>query len=234
MAVAVEERAATQWRERQGKPPRLRLAGEEFLEQHRPARHLGGAAVLDDRRDLVAEREQAARLEADDRHAARSIGCERRERALGLFTCLVDAAHGEESAAAAQRPRAAVGGGRDLDAVAAGAQHRERGAQVFRLEVAVEGVGEEDDVAVGSVGIVACAAAAVPSSDAAAPSPTLPRKRERGLVAARASASRNQSPRQRGSVRRAENSARLSDSAAAPGMRSRKLNSQGKRAAIGA
>ena len=145
--MAVEERAAAQRRERQGEPPGPRLGGEEFFEQHRAARHLGGAVILDDGRDFVAEREQAARLEADDRHAARRIGCERREGALGLLPRFVDAADGEEGAAAAQRSRAAVGRRRDLDAVAAGAQDAERSAQVFRLEVAVEGVGEEDDVA---------------------------------------------------------------------------------------
>src|SRR5262249_19659762 len=104
------------------------------------------ARVLHDRRDLVAEAEDAARLEADDRNAAREERIERRQHALGFGLGFVDLADGEKGTAATERAWAAVGRRGDVDGVAAGNEHGEGRVQVLALEVAVEGVGEEDDV----------------------------------------------------------------------------------------
>ena len=124
---------------------RVELARHEFLEQHgarrQPARFLG----LQQRRDLVAEAEDAARLEPDHRDAARDIGLERRERALGLGARLLDQTDRQKRAAATQRPLRPVRRLRQMHAAAGGFEHGERGAEILRLEIAVEGVGEQHD-----------------------------------------------------------------------------------------
>ena len=83
-------------------------------------------------------------LEADDAGAASDEGGERGERAAGLGAGLLDAAGGEEGPAAAERP---AGGAGVVEAVAGGGEHPLGGGEVPRLEVAVEGVGEEHEVA---------------------------------------------------------------------------------------
>ena len=76
-----------------------------------------------------------------------TIGRDRRDHALGLAPRLVDLADRQEGAAAAERALRAVRGLRDVHRVAGGAQHRHGGVEVLALEVAVEGVGEQDDLA---------------------------------------------------------------------------------------
>ena len=71
----------------------------------------------------------------------------RGDAALGLAPRLVDEPDREERAPAAERTRAAVHGLRQMHAVAGGGEHAERGLDVLRLEIAVEGVGEEHDPA---------------------------------------------------------------------------------------
>ena len=60
--------------------------------------------ALDQRRDLVAEAEHAARLEPDDGNSARDEGRERRDAALRLAPRLIDQPDREKRAPAAERP----------------------------------------------------------------------------------------------------------------------------------
>ena len=75
-------------------------------------------------------------------------GVERRERALGFRARLRRPGRPTEtcgrSRAAARR---AVGRLRQMHAVAGGLEHRERGVEILALEIAVEGVGEQHDLA---------------------------------------------------------------------------------------
>ena len=59
----------------------LVLARQKLLEQNSLRRNGLGVVAGQQRRDLVAERQQATRLETDDRHAATGIGQQRCERA---------------------------------------------------------------------------------------------------------------------------------------------------------
>ena len=67
MTMAVQQHARSGRHERQIELSRVRLAGQEFLEQERaigdPARRI----ALDHRRNFVAETEQATWLQADHR-----------------------------------------------------------------------------------------------------------------------------------------------------------------------
>ena len=76
--------------ERQIEAALLLLAREEFLQQHRIVRQRIDRLALHQRRQFVAEAEQAARLQPDHRHAARDVRRERVERALHLASRLVD------------------------------------------------------------------------------------------------------------------------------------------------
>src|SRR5262249_26881944 len=107
--MAVQQRAGGNRRERQIEAARLGLAGEEFLERQGVRGETPGTLILHDRRDLVAEAEDAARFEAHHRHAARDEWIECRERTLDFFARLVHLADREKRAAAAEWPREAVG-----------------------------------------------------------------------------------------------------------------------------
>ncbi len=89
---------------------------------------------------FVAQRQQAGRLQPDHRQVA----AENVERAACLAARPVHHAGGEKAAAAAERTAAVF---RHTHAIAGGGQHAQRGAQVLRLEPAIERVGEQDDVA---------------------------------------------------------------------------------------
>ena len=143
VAVAVQQRALLRQRlQLELEPAGLLLAHQEFLEQE---------GVVGDRlrllaqphgEKLVAQGEQARRLEADDRHA---LGDERRsarEQPLGLVARLVDLAGREIGAPTAQRPRADGRPG-DGDPMAGRLEHAPRGMQDLGLEIVGEGVGED-------------------------------------------------------------------------------------------
>src|SRR5262249_12179468 len=133
--------------QRQIELPLLALARQEFLEQQGVRRQRIGCLALYQRRQLVAERQQAARLEAEDRHAARDIGRERLERALPPLARLLDQPDREEGAATAQRPLVAVLRQRRIHAVPAGGEHAAGGVEILALEITVEGVGKQHDLA---------------------------------------------------------------------------------------
>jgi len=103
------------------------------------------SGALNERRDFVAKAEHAARLEADKGNCVLEERGERSHTALSLAPRLVDEPDCEEGAPAAERPPSAVGRFRQMHRIAAGGEHGERGLDVLRLEVAVEGVGKEHD-----------------------------------------------------------------------------------------
>src|SRR5262249_59395398 len=99
-AVAVQERASADGRERQGADE---VARHELLEQERARCEPARLLALEQRRNLVAEPDQATRLEADHRDAARHERRERLDAALRFAPRLVDLADREKRASAARR-----------------------------------------------------------------------------------------------------------------------------------
>ena len=65
---------AVRRREIELQPARIRLAGEEFLEDHGLRSDLGGGVAADEGGYLVAKGEEAGGLEPDDRQAPLRIG----------------------------------------------------------------------------------------------------------------------------------------------------------------
>ena len=177
VAMAVQERALGHRLERQVERARRRFARQEFLEQQRVGRQRARVVAPDQRGQLVAETENAARLEPDDRHAAREQRRQRRDAAFRLAARLLDQTDREEGAPAAERTAAAVRGLRQMHAVAGGGEHAERGLDVLRLEIAVEGVGEEHDRA----RIVGAGHARRLAPDVAAPARQVPARAQAGI-----------------------------------------------------
>ncbi len=113
-----------------------RIARQEFLEQQRAFRELAETQ----RRKLVAQREQARRLQSDD-----GLARERRQRFHHPARLLLRPFRhpGREKGPSAAQPA------RRVYAIAGGFQHLHRRARVVRLEVAVERVDEKDHVTAG-------------------------------------------------------------------------------------
>src|SRR5262249_56952324 len=82
---------------------------------------------------------------AGEGNGGREEGGGRGPATLRLARRLVDEPDREKGAPAAERPAAAVGRFRQMHRITAGGEHGERGLDVLRLEVAVEGVGKEHD-----------------------------------------------------------------------------------------
>ncbi len=141
--MAVQQRALAERLQRQRVG--AELAHHEFLEQQRargePARLIG----FHQSRNFVAETEDAAWFKPDHRHTAGDEGRERGDGALGFFARLVDQADREKRAPAAERPGRSVNWMRQMHPAAGSAQHSECGLNILRLEIAVEGVGEQHD-----------------------------------------------------------------------------------------
>ena len=133
--------------ERQLEPSGRRLAHQKLLEHQRVQRKLLRAFGLDHRRHLVAEAKDAARLQPDHRHAALHERRDGGDHALRLAPRLIDPADRQERAAAAERALRAVGGLCDVHRIAGCSQNRDGGVEVLALEIAVEGIGEEHDLA---------------------------------------------------------------------------------------
>ena len=147
VAMAVQDRLLGDRRERQIEPPGLRLARQELLEQEGMRREALRRRPGQQRGELVAEgragssargRRPARRARRTARSAAstRSASAAPRRRARPTGTC------GRSRAAAPP-----FGGRRHVHAVAAGAEHGERRVEVLALEIAIERVGEEHDLA---------------------------------------------------------------------------------------
>ena len=100
--------------------------------------------ALHERRNLVAEAEDAARLKPDEGNFAREERRERGDAARRFASRLLDETYCQESAPAAERPLP-IGRLRQVHAVTGGGEHGERRLDVLWLEVAVECVGKEND-----------------------------------------------------------------------------------------
>ena len=74
MAVAVHQSLPGDRAERQTQAAGLGLANQKLLEQQRVRADALCSVVGAQRQQLVAQRQQAARLQADDRHAAQANG----------------------------------------------------------------------------------------------------------------------------------------------------------------
>src|SRR2546430_12901717 len=106
MAMAVEVRLARTVRAQgQLQLSAPRLAGEEFLEQERLVRNGLDGPLLHHGSELVAQRQQAGRLDSDDGNAAFRMGAERVHEPRQLNAGLVHQTGAEEGAPAAQGAR---------------------------------------------------------------------------------------------------------------------------------
>ncbi len=119
---------------------------QEFLEEERGVGEGRRLVLRNEAEELVPEGVEAGGLEADDARAASDERRECVERAPRLFPRRVDEAGREEGAAAAKRARAALRLG-PMQTVAGGAEHAFGRPEVLRLEIAVEGVAEEHEIA---------------------------------------------------------------------------------------
>ena len=135
VAMAVQmRRAPALVGERQGHAAGGEIGRERLLEQEGGRRQRLDLRLRQQRGELVAEGEEAGRLEPDDPRAPRHEGRERVERAAGLPPRLVDQARREVGAAAAERAAAAA----RLDPVqpvAGGREHPLGRLQVLALVV---------------------------------------------------------------------------------------------------
>ena len=225
MAMAVQESPFFRRHERQVELARGGLARQKFLEQQRAACDLARRFAFQQRRYFVAEAEQAARLQSDDRRIGRGERRQRGERPFHFPARFVHLADGEKGAAAAERARA-FNRLCHRDAISAGGKHRERGVDIFALEIAIEGVGEQDDVTF-----------APPSCPALCRASTSCFKKDvdgRDEPGHDDLVSSNQSERHFGRLRCALKPAMASDNLPAPGTTSRRLSSQDSFAAVGA
>src|ERR1700730_9248771 len=89
--------------ERQLEAARRTLAVDELLEELGPFGKRLGLATRQDRRELVAQRQETRGLEPDDRRAGRDVGGESVHHAACLRARLLDEPGGGEAPAAAQR-----------------------------------------------------------------------------------------------------------------------------------
>src|SRR6202022_1442792 len=103
------------------KAARRTLAVDELLEELGPFGKRLGLATRQDRRELVAQRQETRGLEPDDRRAGCDGGGESAPHSACLRSRLLDETGGEKAPAAAQRAAPnRVGGG---DAIAGARQH---------------------------------------------------------------------------------------------------------------
>ncbi len=129
--MAMDQNGATDRFERQLQPARFRLAGEEFFQKHGVSGECLGIRAGEQRKELVAQREQAARLEADDGRAALYCRRDRRNKAGGFTARLLDHASGEKGAAAAEWTLLGIAG--KTDPVAAGCEQLAGGRQIVQV-----------------------------------------------------------------------------------------------------
>ena len=132
--------------ERKLQPPGLRLAHQKFLEQHRMRADRFGVVVGPQRQQFVAQRQQAARLQPDDRHATRGKRRKACDQPVQLGARLIDKPGRKERAPAAQRP-SVIHWPRDMDAITTLDQHAQRGVEIFPLIGAIESICEQHDFA---------------------------------------------------------------------------------------
>jgi hypothetical protein len=140
--------------ERQREPAGLGLARDVFLEQQRVCSDRAGIPGLDQRRDLVAKAQDAARLQPDDRNAALGEWRERGDAALRLATRLAHQPDRQECASAAQWTLLTLGRHRQMDGVSGSGQHSDCRGQILGLEITAEGVGKQHDLSSSVLSVV--------------------------------------------------------------------------------
>ena len=104
-----------------------------------------GIVVRAQREQFVAKRQQTARLQPDDRHAARRERRVGRDQPVQFAARLFDQTGREECPPATQRT-GAVDGPRNMNAISAFDQHPQGGVEILALIGAVEGIGEQHDL----------------------------------------------------------------------------------------
>jgi hypothetical protein len=83
--MAVQQRVRLrERRQRQPQPPGGVFAGEELFDQERAVASLAAASPSPHDQEFVAQRQQARRLETDDRRAARHVRRQRGDDTLRL------------------------------------------------------------------------------------------------------------------------------------------------------
>src|SRR5215831_8954032 len=141
MAVPVQQRLLPDRREWERV---AKLFRDDLLEHQRSGCKNACVLAPDQRRNLVAEPDQAAWLEPDHRDVALHIGREGVEAALRLVPRLLDRADREERAPAAQGP---VIWAQQVHPAASRFEHSERSLDILRLEIAAERIHEQHDLA---------------------------------------------------------------------------------------
>src|SRR5215207_2960992 len=145
VAVAVEMRlAALLVAQGEGGGAGGDVLRQQLLDEERRRGERRDLGLRQEVQELVAEGVEAGRLEPDDAAARRDERRQRVERAPRLFARLLDQARREEGAAAAQGTALRPG---VVKAVARRGEDALGGGEILGLEVAVEGVAEEDEIA---------------------------------------------------------------------------------------
>src|SRR5690606_363938 len=134
VAVAMQQGGALRGLQLQLKAAGVRFRGKKLLEEQRMAGKACGFGQHDG--VLVAESEEARRLQAEDRDLARRPRRERFERAPRLRSRLFHEPDGKEGAPAAKRA-ALQDGACDMDAILGRLEDADGRARVLRLEPAV-------------------------------------------------------------------------------------------------
>ncbi len=122
MAVSVQQRLPGEGAQRQLQAASFGLANQKLLEQQRVGADAFCGFVRSQRKQFVAQRQETARLQADDRHPAlreRRIGS---DQPIEFSACVIDQAGGKKRPAATQWP-AAIPGLRNVDTVSPCDQH---------------------------------------------------------------------------------------------------------------
>ena len=140
VAVAMQQHLLLQLVERE-LPRTLR---NPLLEEERILRQRNGTG--NQHRQLIAQRVEARWFQAEDRQAASDRGAQTFQQAPGLTLRALEHADRKIGASAAQP-------GGNLHAVAGGLEYHLGRARVLRLEVAIEGVDEQHDIALRGAGV---------------------------------------------------------------------------------
>ena len=145
MTVAVDQRLAGDRCKRQAEPAVRRLGAEKLLEQESLRRELARLGILAQRQHFIAKGQKAARLEADNGHAAfdewhRAPRPSGRVRALALATRPAD-----RNVRPQQSGRRLSAGLGRWTRYPAAVSTRSAASRFSRSKLAVERIGEQDD-----------------------------------------------------------------------------------------
>ncbi len=133
--------------ERQAQPAEFGLAHQKFFEQQRMRAHALCRVVGTQRKQFVAQRQQAARLEADDGHAPRSIWRVGRDQPVEFGASVHRPNQRKEKCVHNIVDGCSSAGLRQVHAITARHQHTQCGVKIFALIAAIESVGEQHHLA---------------------------------------------------------------------------------------